>query len=536
MPGVTSENVRLRVAAFAIALGVLVCAAAGAVLAATSTWGIGMSNDSASYLQGARNLLAGHGVTWQSADGTYRPIHFPPLYSVALAVAATLLRVDVEASARFLNALLAAVNVCLVCVFIYYLGQRALPAALFGALLVLTNLTVLPLQTSSLSEPLFLCLVLATLLALARYVELPSMGLLVAAAVMAALAVLTRYAGVALVIAGVGAILLLSRGPRLISALVFGISAVLPLGIWLLANQQALEDTSGRQLAFHLPTRANFDGIQQLFGWLLPSTVAKPLANWFLSSGLPVRVGFAALLLVGLIVLAMWSRQTAIVSARKVAAEAATPSLMAVVLFIPVYVLLMLVSIVFFDAATSLGGRILSPVYEVGIVACCALAAAVTRHLRVSRPVATVLTAGLAAVATVHIFGAGVWLATTRQDGLGYSGPTWRTSPTLARVSSLPETAPVYTNVVSAVYCVTGRLSNDIPVQIDPRSRKADPRYEARMASLRSKLALDSGVVVLLTNADGADLYPAPDELAQRLDLQLIATDTDGAMYRPRGL
>jgi 4-amino-4-deoxy-L-arabinose transferase-like glycosyltransferase len=523
-----------RTAAFAVALALLGCAAATSVLVATATWGIGLSNDSASYVQGARNLLAGHGVSWQSADGALRAIHFPPLYSIVLALPAFVLGLDVVESARYVNALLAALNVCLVAMLIYHLSERARLAWLFGALLVLTNLTLLPLQTTSLSEPLFLCLVLATLLALVYHLKSSSLVWLVASATFAALALLTRYAGVALVITGFGTIVLLSWAPlwtRLTRALLFGISAVLPLGAWLFANQRALAETTGRQLALHVPTRANFDGIQQAAGWLVPSTIAKPLATWVLSAGTTVRIGLGlavAVLAIGLVAFALRSRVSQ--SSRYVL----TPSLLAVCLFIPVYLVVMLMSILLFDAATSLNGRILSPAYEAAVVVCCTLAAAWARHVHLGRPAVAAATVGLAAVALVHVFGAGLWLATTRQDGQGYSGQSWRASPTLANLSSLPAGTRVYSNVVGAVYCVTGRLSNDIPVRIDPRSRQADPQYDIRMAALRGQLAAEpQAVVVLLTMADGADLYPVPEELARTLDLQLVAADADGAIYRP---
>jgi len=523
-----------RPATFAIALAVLGCAAGASVLVATSTWGIGLSNDSASYVQGARNLLDGHGVTWQSADGAVRAIHFPPLYPVVLALPALMLGLDVLESSRYVNALLATLNVCLVAVLIYHLSERARLAWLFGALLVLTNLTLLPLQATSLSEPLFLCLALATLLALVYHLESGSLVWLAAAAPFAAMALLTRYAGVALVITGFGAIVLLSWAPlwtRLTRALLFGIVAVLPLGAWLVVNQQALDETTGRQLALHIPTRANLDGIQQVAGWLVPSTIAKPLSTWVLSASTTVRIGLGlavAVLAIGLIALALRSRVSP--SSRYLL----TPSLLAVCLFIPVYLVVMLISIVLFDAATSLNGRILSPTYEGGVVVCCTLAAAWARQVRLGQPAVAAATVGLATVALVHAFGAGLWLAATRQDGLGYSGQSWRASPTLAQLSSLPAGTRVYTNVVGAVYCVTGRLSNDIPVRIDPRSRQVDPQYDARMAALRAQLAAEpQAVVVLLTTADGADLYPAPDELARTLDLQLVTADADGALYRP---
>jgi hypothetical protein len=83
------------------------------------------------------------------------------------------------------------------------------------------------------------------------------------------------------------------------------------------------------------------------------------------------------------------------------------------------------------------------------------------------------------------------------------------------------------------VYCVTGRLPDAIPLRTDPLSRTADPAYDEKLQALRSQLATTPAVVVLLTTADGAELYPPPSELAQRLGVRLVSTANDGQLYTP---
>ena len=60
-----------------------------AILLATRP-GIGVTPDSTVYIDAARNLAAGHGLTAFAADGQSRPLtHYPPLYPSMLAFLAT---------------------------------------------------------------------------------------------------------------------------------------------------------------------------------------------------------------------------------------------------------------------------------------------------------------------------------------------------------------------------------------------------------------------------------------------------------------
>jgi len=52
----------------------------------SSPYGFGLVNDSATYVEGATNLLAGNGYVRTSGGGELKPItHFPPLFSLLLA-------------------------------------------------------------------------------------------------------------------------------------------------------------------------------------------------------------------------------------------------------------------------------------------------------------------------------------------------------------------------------------------------------------------------------------------------------------------
>ncbi|OUC07239.1 hypothetical protein RY27_16060, partial [Litorilinea aerophila] len=114
---------------------VLALAGAGAVLYATA-WGLGASPDSAAYIGVARNLLAGRGLGVPFGQTADVPLtHFPPLYSLALALVGGLSGTDPWLSGRWLQAALLALSVLGVGGMAYGLARRSGRAALLAGLL-----------------------------------------------------------------------------------------------------------------------------------------------------------------------------------------------------------------------------------------------------------------------------------------------------------------------------------------------------------------------------------------------------------------
>jgi hypothetical protein len=528
------DPVRVR-----LVLGCLACAAVGIVLVATATWNAGTSNDSASYLQGARNVVAGEGVSWKSGDGVVYAINYPPMYSLVLA-GPQLLGVDALEGAGWINAVLAGGTVLGVGLAIALLGDGAIGPTVLGSLLMLTSTPILTAFASVESEPLFLALLVATLLLLGRYSESGSKLALVGAALGAALACLTRYAGLALIAAGSITIVASTNGGlgrRVLTAAAFGLVAALPTVAWLAINQATLGATTGRHFAVHPLTRANLNGLSQAGNWVVPSNIAKPLAanmlGWVRGS-LPlwlVMLGVGALVVV-VLAAAVWLVLVALRASAWRSPGAPEPAARPWLMFFLIYPLVLVASMTFFDASTSFDARLLAPEYVVGLVLVCAFGAGLWRRSVGGGASERWATLALVGFAGLHLAGAGQWLLTAQRDGLGYSGRHWQASPVLARVQALPQDTLVYTNVVGAVYCVTGRAPNDLPLQADPLSGLADPQYQQKLAGVRAQLDAREAVVVLLTTADGTDRYPAPDELARSLDLQLVAAEPDGAIYR----
>ena len=221
-----------------------------------------MGGDAVSYMSTAANLVDGHGL--QDFRGA-RLFAWPPLFPV-LTAAVGALGIDPLAAGRILNA--AALGF-VVLVSGFWL-RRTVSSAAVAAAAATAVATSYPLafHASHLnSELTFILLVLLALVALGRCLRHgESRWALVAAIFCSMLAVMTRYAGVALVLSG--ALVLLGQArlrprERLVRALVYAVASLLPLGAWTARNWLSFGQwkRSGPNLGDYAPV----DLLAQLF-------------------------------------------------------------------------------------------------------------------------------------------------------------------------------------------------------------------------------------------------------------------------------
>ena len=267
------------------------CGALGAalVLAREATYGAVLHWDSINYVGVARNLLAGEGLTEFGGDPLTA---WPPLYPLLLAVPG-LLGVDPLDAAGPLNAALFGLTIF--AAGRWLAGRLAAPWLAAWCSLALALAAPLAWMASwALSEPLFVLLTLLALMRLEAHLRRGDAAALRQAAALAALACLTRWAGVSIAAAAVP-LLLLQPGPalpsRLRRAALFAAIALAPLGLWTARNLWL----TGEAIAYSQPTDAPPGEIAAaILGaagrWLVPGPTAE-------AGGLVPRALAAALLL-----------------------------------------------------------------------------------------------------------------------------------------------------------------------------------------------------------------------------------------------
>ena len=228
---------RARWFAFAAAVGVGVLA-----LVTTSSAPVGAFWDDGVYLISAKSLATGGGYVFAHLPGAPAAVHFPPAWPALLSLVWRLNPSFPQnmAALKLVNPLLLAMAAALAC--LYGVRRLALPHWVAAAAVVICGaaLPVLVFTNVLFSEPLFLVVLFATLLIGERAVESGGWRWAVAAGVSAALAVLVRTAGIALVPAIVVALLVAHRRRDAAIALVVAVAVLAPWQLWVASHEGSL--------------------------------------------------------------------------------------------------------------------------------------------------------------------------------------------------------------------------------------------------------------------------------------------------------
>jgi hypothetical protein len=495
------------------------------VILLSTARGVGLSPDSAIYLDTARNLLHGHGLVITFDSVAARPLtQYPPLYPALLAVGG-LSGADLQDVARYLNATLFGALILLVGGAIYRQTQ-SLRISLVAALFVLASVGLINVYATVLSEVPFIVAGLLSLVLLSAYLEEPQVWLLVVASVAAAFSFLARYPGVSFVAAGAAGILVLRRGRlwrKVSEAAVFAAVGGLPAAAWV-----------ARNLALSHAISSNVTGAAAIPRPSLGSALTaglRTLSTWALPSPAPyvVRLGVLALLVAGLLGLSVFAlaKQRRNEDCETAPRLPGLPHLL--VIFVAVYLSLIVVSILT-TGQGFLDRRFLAPIY-VALVMC--LAALVHR---LSSPMRSAPTLGASAVTTMALLAviycgtAAAWTLRSYVTGLGYAAKSWTESALIARVRELPDQTPIYSNAPDAVYLLTRRNCFWLPGRASPLvdGGKGPP---ASSSSQVVQQLRDGQPVVVFFDAVHRSGALSRRELLDAVALRPIAESSDGAMY-----
>lgn len=501
-----------------------------AIVILVTNFGIGITPDSTVYLEAARNLIKDQGLVALAANGELQPMtHYPPLYSSLLALLG-LVFTSVEAGARWLQAVLCGANVLLVGIAIARYARDSFWLPVAGALLMLTAPDVAAVHTLALTEPLFLLLATSCLLAMVRHLETNRYGWLITAASFAALALLTRYIGVALIITGGAALLLLGtrqwRG-RVSAALIFGAIACVPMVLWLIRNMSLTGAQTDRQVSFH-PR-----GLKQVV------VAFSTVSSWLLLGKVrgDLRIGFFAVevLLIGLfLVFLIREKRKGTVSDRRIPTKEHPAQLSIVLLiFIASYVSFIVIATSFFDLVI-FDERTLVPVHVVMIILLIVCSSRLLARFPGTPWIKIVLALIAVALVGSYSFRTASWFDRTRRDGQGYASRAWKESETLQHVRRLPPGTPIYSNAHDAVYYLTGRPAIMIPEKTVFATGGPNQNYEVELEKMSKDLRDTKGVLVYFNTLPERWHLPSEGELKLRLALTEISRGSDGWVAEAR--
>jgi hypothetical protein len=481
--------------------------AAGVTLFFCTPAGLGLTNDSAAYIGGARSILAGTGYSDVWLDSSLEALtHYPPLLSLTLS-GIGLLGIDPYRGARLLNIFLFAANTGL----IGLLGLRitkSQAAGIFLALLFATNAQLLKIHAYVLSEPLFLFFSLLSFLFFDFSLETRNSSFvtryaLLVTGLLTGLAFLTRYSGLALVATFLVSIFLFQPvwRSRFIKIAQFLAGTLPPIAAWFIRNALVAASATNRTFQSHPILLKNIRfGLRNFSQFLTPF---ENVQNWLFTSGF-----LTGLLVVIGSVLLVWlvyrSHSLLLVN------SPTQPLIFTTVLYTFGYLGAVLFSMSFFDASTKFQHRILSPLYVSSLVLLVAILDDTARNAKFFKPPL----ARFAPVAVYFIVLVSLGFSTfdfqrtvsdLREAGQGYASWKWRDSIVMADLKKLPADVAIYTNTPPAVYLVLGRPSRVIPTQIDPVDNHPRGDYAQNLEQMRADLLAGRAVLALFDTSNIED-------------------------------
>ena len=194
-------------------------------------------------------------------------------------------------------------------------------------------------------------------------------------------------------------------------------------------------------------------------------------------------------------------------------------------IFAVFYLVLLLAYITFCFHPLRLDYRMLSPVFPVALILAFRLVdrvlSAATR-VRYARLVFALLCGTLTVAYAVRCGG---WVKRVGRDGLGFSRREWVQSEILEHVRGLDPGVAIYTNAPDAVYYLAAKSSSMVPL------RTSAPW---QLKAMRRVLQKRQGVVVYFFEMKRSYLL-TPDQLHERLPLEVLVEESDGIMYRLAG-
>ncbi len=482
----------------------------------SSPWGIGIRVDSLSYLTAAQSLAQGHCLCWLGSGLELKPlVHFGPVYP-SLVAAGTLLGLSILESARVLGAVLYGANLAISGLAVH-VATRNVWAGIAAAFLFGASPVIVEAHDSAMSEPLFLLLLIGGFVALAVHLDGRRYRFLWLAALASSLALLTRYAGASMVLAGAGALMLVNRGPwriRIRDAMVFALASFLPMSLWLLRNLSVSGTMTNRVFGYHPVTAEDARMFLDIVtGWF----TAARTSHWI-----------EAFLLAAFLAAAAWVvwRYTRSDSPLERRAGGLGVILM---LYILVYVPMLALSRTYLDAKIPIDDRMLSPWYASLALLATVVVGVSLRGLRRTWWLVPAVLLFLAGPGRYMVDGSRRALGRLEGEGVGFASRAWGWSPSLDWVRDLSPDALLYSNKALVIQLLLGRAAYQPPERYDEVKAQFREDFLENLDRMYADLERPNSYLLMFDPVRPIEPADVEDEFT--VGLVLIETLSDGVVY-----
>ncbi len=480
-------------------------------------YGSGVSPDSIYYLAGAKNILLWKGFSINGSPITY----WPPFYSIFLA-ATDLLTNNLVLAARILNAILFGINIGLIALLVYLAVGRTFFTTIIAVFFCLSSSPLIELHAWAWSEPLFISLSLASILFLCLYINRRTYLFLIISSLSLGFALVTRYIGMAFIPAILFIVFLIGCDNhfvrRLWDSLICLLLTCAPLVIFMIRNMILVGTTTSRNFGMHpLPLLQYIMQICKIiFTFVVP--ISLPAVANLIVIGL-----IATYLIVQIIIL--FKRHSREINWRSMDTLIPISCLM----FSFFYLLFLYISISFFDAATPIDTRILSPILVIFIVGVFSTIRALSQTNK--QPIMWSCFICLIVISVLLKTPDAIKSSIKIQNnGLGYTSRQWQNSKSVAYVKLFPDDKIIYSNDPYIFLFLAENKSISIPFKYNTVNAESNTLYNQEIY-LMCKAIIEKKALLVYFNQYSESYYPSQQELASSCKLSILRRFGDGTVY-----
>ncbi len=488
--------------------------------------GIGFTNtDSACYVHGARTLLSEGTLLVPDRHGGLEQMHWwPPLYPTLLA-GTSLVTGDVLSAARWLSALLYPVSILLLWLLT---GRLHFPpwARVLACLVYTFTPMVMTAHIMAMSEAPGLVFWLLSLILILQYEQHQTWPWLLAAAVGAAVALLTRYLCLGQAAAGLLFVLIYTAGsvPRkVVRTLFYGLIAFGPLWCWVHSRPQAsVAAATGRIPGFYaLSTEQIREYATTLARWLVPLDGH----SWFKF----LLLGVAAVLIIACIVLRCLTR-TPLLPRTAMAWKSMAP-LVLLALNLAAIEGILLTTALWLDPTMHPNERYrgFAQVFAGLLAGAWGVAVARSQPVRFGRAYKICVGLLLGIVVSAYALAGALWLRDARRVHLEFGNDAWRRSTGITALQQHFPHAPIYTNYFGPIYFYTGRIDvHYVPIVYSDIHPETHRDWEGDLAEMIKALAAEHGIIVYFKDVEPQMI---PVEVLRQNPVLRVVDETDDALF-----
>ena len=493
----------------------------GIVLGLISTHqGIGVSPDSVRYLDAARNILIGNGIVSMGVPLT----HYPPLYPIMLSITAKLIHSDPLSAAKWLQIALFGLNTCLIGVIANKI-TKSLFITIISLLLFLTPKTTLLLYSNAWSDALFIFFALLSFLLLIGYLRVKNYYLILIISVLLALASITRYIGISLIIPTAAVVIFYTKTSKREKAIHILTLLAVPFFtlIFLFARNIAIAHTAtNRVLAYHPVTITHL------------AQMAYTISTWIwpFDSSVTVRVLFAVLFSITCLV--VFFTNLGKLLRRTVDHGIEEFFFIYFVIFSLIYLIFILITISFFDPTTPFDYRLLAPIYTFGLIL---FASWLDEMLRKTIKARRLAGAILLTLAVLWIFSSSsqtyLLAGELYAQGQGYNSKMWAASNLISflRGYTITKNTIIYTNGPELVYFLTQQKVQLLPRKPILSAEFPNPTFNQEIIDLQEDLITQKGLLVIFTDFVSQPFLAEMGDLQFSAPISLLYSDNNGLIY-----